>query len=354
MLVFFLKSAKLDPKGFNLIFYTGKEVLPDTIENCNGNVNLTIVRERPNLAHVIPNIIQDIDKYGHSQAEAELPDPEMVALAMLHAENKRLLEISTQVAVGDKDKGGKMTNEERVAKLAAYAEDELGFNLTQLVNEIPNVPGIGGDNNGDASDANNVTNILLGRIEKLDLNAEEILENYDPLHIVKPTEYIHEGRSVWSTGTSERNLVSGSGVRTATLYHEHQPLLEEDEEELGLEEKLVPPSSSSSSSKVAAGADAINDGSILSNYALSRRGVERYASRLMDQHEHGQFDEEEATVNAIWKEDKSARPYVHSMPDKNIETWAFFYCGGRNPLLEALVKESEDLSIPLHEEAFDW
>ena len=31
-----------------------------------------------------------------------------------------------------------------------------------------------------------------------------------------------------------------------------------------------------------------------------------------------------------------------------------FFCGGRNKLLKCLVKESKDLGIALHEEAFDW
>jgi predicted ferric reductase len=61
-LVFFLENAKLDEKGFNLIFYTGKESLPDVIENYNGQAHVKIVKERPNLAHLIPNIIQYVDK----------------------------------------------------------------------------------------------------------------------------------------------------------------------------------------------------------------------------------------------------------------------------------------------------
>jgi hypothetical protein len=56
----------------------------------------------------------------------------------------------------------------------------------------------------------------------------------------------------------------------------------------------------------------------------------------------------------IWEENLVSRPYVHAMPQDHLETWGLLYCGGRTPLLEALVKESKDLNIPLHEEAFDW
>jgi hypothetical protein len=337
MLVFFLKSAKLDPKGFNLVFYTGNEPLPDSIENYNGNVNLTIIRERPNLAHIIPNIIQDIDKYGHSRAEAELPDPDMVALAMLQAENKRLLAENTT------DVDGKMGTQERAAKLAAYTEYVLGYNLTQLVNEIPYLPTIDNDGTNVTEDPDATAEGLLQRIDNFDLKATGISESLDPTH------------SVWTTGRSavtRHNVGSGGG--TVHENHEQKPLLDENDEEAdtetNLEERLVPPSSSSAT------VGASSCGVSFSNRALSRRGITRYASRLTHSQGQDQYDEEAGSApnNPIWKEDLSARPYVHAMADKNLETWAFFYCGGRNPLLEALVEESNDLNIPLHQEAFDW
>ena len=69
MLVFFLENAKLDEKGLNIIFYTGKEALPDTIENYhhhfnNGAQHVKIIKGRPNLSYVIPNIIEFVDKGG--------------------------------------------------------------------------------------------------------------------------------------------------------------------------------------------------------------------------------------------------------------------------------------------------
>lgn len=316
MLVFFLKSAKLDPKGFNLIFYTGSEVLPDTIENYNGNVNLTIIRERPNVQHIIPNIIQDIDKHGHSQSEAALPDPEMVALAMLQAENKRLLENANQNAASDDN--GRDTAMLRVSKLAEYAEDKLGYNLTQLVNAIPNLPTIDDDGgNGDIEDPNTVARMLLERIEEIDLNADEILADFDPTHShVKPDEYIHNGHSVWSTDQSERSRLSR---RNDPLRHEHEPLLEEEDDiESGFEEKLEPPRLLSTSPC----AKSIPADGMLSNSLRSRRGIDMYASRLAVEQDHDHDDgKEQVDAQPIWKERKSARPYIQSMPAKNLETW---------------------------------
>jgi len=62
MLVFFLENAKLDENGLNLIFYTGKDPLPEIIMNFNVHAHVKIIRERPNLSYVIPNIIEHFDK----------------------------------------------------------------------------------------------------------------------------------------------------------------------------------------------------------------------------------------------------------------------------------------------------
>ena len=53
---FFLEHMYLDHDGWNLIFYTGKEPLPPgIIEDYNANVR--VVRGRPQLSSLIPNII---------------------------------------------------------------------------------------------------------------------------------------------------------------------------------------------------------------------------------------------------------------------------------------------------------
>ena len=59
MLAFFLENAKLYDKATNLIFYTGKDPLPDKIENYNisHDAHLEIVRSRATIGVLIPNII---------------------------------------------------------------------------------------------------------------------------------------------------------------------------------------------------------------------------------------------------------------------------------------------------------
>ena len=62
MLIFFLENAKLDEKGLNLIFYTGKDHLPETITNFNVHAHVKIIKECPSLSYVILNNIEHLDK----------------------------------------------------------------------------------------------------------------------------------------------------------------------------------------------------------------------------------------------------------------------------------------------------
>lgn len=71
----------LDDKATNLIFYTGKEPLPDSIENYNllHDAHIQIVKSRPNIKRLIPNIvnyfenpISDYVKFKKSSANFSL------------------------------------------------------------------------------------------------------------------------------------------------------------------------------------------------------------------------------------------------------------------------------------------
>jgi hypothetical protein len=61
MLEFFLERFELDPKGWNLIFYTGKAKLFGPFEHLSAIKNVRIIRGRPDLLTVIPNIIYNIE-----------------------------------------------------------------------------------------------------------------------------------------------------------------------------------------------------------------------------------------------------------------------------------------------------
>jgi len=83
MLVFVLENAVLDEKAVNLIFYTGKEPLPDAIENYNlrHDAHIQIVKSRPNIKRLIPNLINyfenpssDYNKCKRCKSKRSLPN----------------------------------------------------------------------------------------------------------------------------------------------------------------------------------------------------------------------------------------------------------------------------------------
>lgn len=59
MLEFFMEKMYLEHDGWNLIFYTGKKPLNSDIYNLNTNIK--VIKGRPNLPSVIPNIIYGIE-----------------------------------------------------------------------------------------------------------------------------------------------------------------------------------------------------------------------------------------------------------------------------------------------------
>lgn len=52
---FFLEHMYLDHDGWNLIFYTGKAPLTTSVEDSNANIR--VIRGRPQLSSLIPNVI---------------------------------------------------------------------------------------------------------------------------------------------------------------------------------------------------------------------------------------------------------------------------------------------------------
>mmetsp|Transcript_17210 Transcript_17210/g.32305 ORF Transcript_17210/g.32305 Transcript_17210/m.32305 type:complete len:338 (+) Transcript_17210:752-1765(+) len=59
MLEFFLEKMYLEHDGWNLIFYTGKKPLNSQVDKLNTNIK--VIRGRPNLASIIPNVIYGIE-----------------------------------------------------------------------------------------------------------------------------------------------------------------------------------------------------------------------------------------------------------------------------------------------------
>jgi ferredoxin-NADP reductase len=233
-LVFFLQNAKLDHKGFNLIFYTGSDPVPDSIEKQHSNANLSIIKSRPNLSNVLVNIISYFDRHDeyHSSDQSDMPDNGEFAVLMdvndtseNESYEKKPIQPTTNLL-------------NRTSALVSFA-NELGYDLSDLT---------------------------------------EIVEK--KLRPVSVSDNDHSG---------------DVDVRST------QNLLDND---------------------VESGTSMMNPANTL--------------------------------AQSIWEEDPESRQYVQSMSDDHLERWGLMYCGARNKLLETLIKESKDLNISFHDEAFDW
>ncbi|KAL7482988.1 hypothetical protein ACHAW6_008629 [Cyclotella cf. meneghiniana] len=249
MLVFFLENAKLDKKGFNVIFYTGKDPLPPTIENYNAHgVYMRIVRARPNLHYLIPNIVRNVDEIqdkmspqyckamGNAQYSSEMHSPRC--------------------------------SEEKSAGLQDYS------NLQE-------------QEGGDVSSNQEVNGIVTSAdgIHPSDVLEEQLEDSANRISVARFGVSAQADQLDWHKRLSTWTTVDDN-----------------DEINLGSFRSLIP-----------------------------KRHLR------------------------VWEEDKSSRDYIISkMPPSALKRWGFLYCGGRNPLLGALIKESKELGIPLHEEAFDW
>lgn len=327
-LVFFLENATLDHKGFNLIFYTGKDPLPDTIENYHSTAaNLSIIRARPNLAHVLPGIIAHIDQHGqqNQQLPVELPTKDDLALCLVKAQAEQ-----------HKQKQPHLNPTRRVALLTSYAKKELGHDLAQLIEKKNHhnqhiaaaaattccaascvVPDDGGGFGGeDVSDT-----------EALD-------DSYSHSHFGEP--HAETKSSLWD------------------LERQAQEDDDDDKDDVAALEFLA----------------ALERISKCPSDILVHERDARFdcdldlVAYLHDRHSsvwktNGEMADGGGCVDAcnkpaVWEHNAETRPYVQAMLEDQLSTWGLLYCGGRNKLLESLRKESKKLNIPLHEEAFDW
>ena len=126
MLEFFLEHLYLDHEGWNLIFYTGKQPLNPVLEELNTNVK--IIKSRPSLPHVIPNIIHGIESETVLPEDA-LPCGKCQVIRVLLG---KLVELDML----------KQTEEQIVRELTRYAQC-LGYQFADLFNHLEG-------NDGDA------------------------------------------------------------------------------------------------------------------------------------------------------------------------------------------------------------
>ena len=127
MLQFFLEKAYLDHRGWNLIFYTGKEPLVSSVIRELTCTNVCVIEERPKLEHVLPNIIYGIES-GEGLPERYILDQKATALNYL---SERLDELDQQEGLTTPDKISELS---RVAQEHGYIFQDLFAALIRTQN----------------------------------------------------------------------------------------------------------------------------------------------------------------------------------------------------------------------------
>lgn len=293
MLVFFLENAKLDVKAMNLVFYTGKDPLPDQIEsyNLSHDAHLEIIKSRPNIGRLIPNIINyfenpdsDYHKYGLWRKSVDYDeDPE---------QGNRFSNVSWMT---DNDAASRPSSTKRAGSSALPHLSISSF----------------------TSSTKRADSSALGRISEASTRDGEVRES-----------------GVTSESPSEALKKEDDSGNT---FESHSEALKADTVVL-LKKKAHPVGRKNSTIFGIESTEHRKRHTLISTTSGKRSGK---ASAV------GQ--------PKVWEENEDARAYVESgIPKNRHEAWGLLYCGGRNPLLTNLVKESKDLNIPLHEEAFDW
>jgi len=126
MLEFFVKHGEFSARGWNLVFYTGKQPLyigdSQQIVTSSGAI-LHIIRARPNLDDLIPNIIYSIES-GEFVPEAFVSEIKLDAIGDL---KDKLAELDRT----------NLTSHEKMMELMNFSDD-LGFLFTDLMQEVAN------------------------------------------------------------------------------------------------------------------------------------------------------------------------------------------------------------------------
>ena len=201
MLSFFLEHAMLDHKGFNLIFYTGKDPLPTRITNHLVSATLKIIHARPKLEHLLPNTIHYIEK------GIDLPENSLGIRRNNHGLALRLKEQVSRLKCD-----GRMSNEQKFNQISEFVDVELDSSLrtsndaTELserrkleINEIfQNV-----DIEATVENTSNQSNGL-GQSKQTDVPARESIEGF----IVNSAETRPQSclRSVWETSQTGKSF----------------------------------------------------------------------------------------------------------------------------------------------------
>jgi predicted ferric reductase len=334
MLEFFLRRAEFSERGWNLIFYTGKEKTyvddqSDIITSTGARVH--IIKSRPDFDRLIPNLIYSIES-KKSVPEAYIPNAKIEAVQFL---KERLVELDQEAFLDNRDK---------IRVLVEDAES-FGFMFTDLVAEF---------------------------------FGEELSHTFQQSLRAQENSYLMEKES------------SNSGVAHDTSTREMKPLIGKSSRGLG--EKSSSVRTFASGEQILSGLRNIDrgqsvrffsesPGSLISHRNASMRSLVRglsvrnVSSRHMANYERIIQRQDSMTTRAWkavtmaaddwakehvptfkpWEEDPTeSKAYVNQMDPEIKKSWGMLYCGGKSPLADNANKAASDFGLDMHMESFAW
>lgn len=320
MLEFFLEHLYLDHDGWNLLFYTGARALVPSLEELNTNVR--VIKGRPNLKAVIPNIVYGIES-REGLPETYTPS-EMAKMRVLLSDRMREL-----------DEIGELTNKEKLAELVAFAKSH-GFLFTELLNDM---------------ETQNMSRRHLSVKQEDDVISDLLSEsNHQPELTIGygsegdfPSRPSHNGR--------RDDLHATTVLHQIREYGEHE-VVRQQSRDFSLSQ---PPTlfEESVSSFRRRGSYA-SESSVASNVSNKRRLSWIRQSLLRDPSKRLRTKVITSSFKP-WEKNKTAGNYVKQLdPDTILSTWGILYCGGSKPVQNVLKQISVEYQVSLNMESFAW
>lgn len=295
MLEFFIKHGYFSIRGWNLVFYTGKQPLyiGDSEEIITGSGAIVhIIRARPNFADLLPNIMYSIES-GEFVPEAFVSEVKADAVFQLKEE---LMEL---------DKSD-LSPREKMTELINFS-DGLGFLFTDLMSEITK---------GEAG-----MDKLIQDAEKggKGVGEEKLLENIRQTVVQSSFQFDEKAEPGMAAAHKERRTVMNNNRKTQM------------------------------NASVRFRGTTMNQPTAKKGRATQAWGA--FGTNMSEWIEDG-----EAKRFMPWKDDATeAKRFVKALdPDQVLSTWGALYCGGQGPLVSALKSATKEYGISVALESFKW
>lgn len=325
MLEFFIKHGEFSSRGWNLVFYTGKQPLHigDANEVITENGALVhIIRARPDFPNLVPNIIYSIE------SGAFVPED-----FMADAKVEAILELKGMLADLD-NQGDDLTQREKLTAIINHAED-LGFLFTDLMSEI---------------------------IKDKDIKsmlAKSLSSDKDP-QAKLPDVGEEEMQDLVKAEVDIDDFIEAQGKRlsgTSILSAFRQVSVAKLEEQSSSQSSRRPSKFRSGYLRSGSFRPSPLSGRFNAQSGRSLRQMKTGNSTWqLIGNEMSQFLNSDIEQFRPWDADATeAIKFVENLDEQKVlSTWGILYCGGRSPLATAAEKTARKCKIEVELESFAW